>query len=639
MLQLEENLLPSPSKDATILSLKLFEKCSKEVNFHHCLCCRQIRLKFKVNKKGRCADCSRHQDQNHYANLKQLPIWYNDGVPQYHVPPELAALTLAEKVLIQLASPFIPLRHIKNGVMGIHGHVCCFEQDLEHFINTLPRHPTDTTVLHVMREMHCEVGGSTPPSSTKEYLVRRKVVADALFWLKKYNIEYKHIRIDLTALEWLKGEEGFLEVQTLESTASSDKGGDDVMVDDRNEDLGPNPTLTKLNTRCGDNVQAFGYINESPGMVLTSEDTLIHNAVVETVNQSEKKRSIHVQWPANGSIPINEYSSTRIFVRAFPWLFPGGLGDVKEAGEDIQKWGERLLFYEDGRFATDKFFSFFALNYITRRRNAKSSSWFIKDFNKNGPQNLEELKDQIRKGDIRFINRLMYYNRCVKGSTSYWNSKRSQVYAWINHHVEIGNGPPNLFITLSCGEYYWPDILRLVTERMVFAKDDRVNYCCRGSTRLTEILNDYTVVIQEYFQVRFELWMETVGKPIFGIASYWGKYEFAPGRGMIHIHLLAIRKEQNIFRLCYEDLQHPDGKAKRDERLASWANSQFGLTATVVNDFASRTISPDNSPCSIWFSDLQTSPDVVYDDQQNLIKFCQVHDCNGFCLRHKSGKR
>jgi hypothetical protein len=45
--------------------------------------------------------------------------------------------------------------------------------------------------------------------------------------------------------------------------------------------------------------------------------------------------------------PISEYSDTKLFCLAFPWLFPGGMGDIKESRErdvDIGEWAENLLF-------------------------------------------------------------------------------------------------------------------------------------------------------------------------------------------------------------------------------------------------------------------------------------------------------
>jgi len=249
---------------------------------------------------------------------------------------------------------------------------------------------------------------------------------------------------------------------------------------------------------------------------------------------------------------------------------------------------------------------------------------------------LQQLKESIAKGDKSFVNRLTYFNKRVKGSSAYWFQQRAQVYSWINYHVEAGHGPPTFFITLSCGEYYWPDIIRLLKERIDIAKDPRVAECFAGSTKLTQIINDYSIVIQEYFQHRLEIWLREVGKPVFGIAHHWGRYEFAPGRGQIHIHLLAIRKDQSILHLCHKDLQEPNGGAKRAERLAKWACDHFGLTATVKRGFDQRMTSPTSSPCSIRLSDVVKTNQTlqsIEEDEQNLLKFCQVHECNGFCMR------
>jgi hypothetical protein len=47
---------------------------------------------------------------------------------------------------------------------------------------------------------------------------------------------------------------------------------------------------------------------------------------------------------------ISEFSDTKICFLAFPWLFPGGIGDIKESREydiDIADWAQNLLFYKD----------------------------------------------------------------------------------------------------------------------------------------------------------------------------------------------------------------------------------------------------------------------------------------------------
>lgn len=635
MNNLEQAVAAPVTEEARISCSLSFEKSCMSIKHGHCQCCRRVSLRLKIGKRNLCSDCVRLDSPDAFPGL---PIWYLDGEPQYHVPEELSCLTLAEKMLIQLASPFIPLRHIKNGAFGLSGHVCCFEQDVGDFVNTLPRDKSDVTLLNVLKSVRTEIGSD---SSQKDvYKVRKKQVADALIWLKAFNREYKHVRIDMQALDWLRGPEGSMEVLDLPSQEELYTELDEC--EDKNADLGPVRNITIDSLQSGDSVKAFGYIDDSPGTTLSPEDTTIHNALVCTIQASNKKKDIHVSWPSHGPVAINEYGSSRIFARAFPWLFPGGFGDVKDYPGDINKWGEYLLYYEDGRFCRDKFFTFYALNYITRNRNANSGNWFINGFNTGGPQSLQDLQDSIKSGDTKFVNRLTYFNKRVKGSTAYWLQQRAQVYSWINYHVEAGNGPPTFFITLSCGEYYWPDIIRLIQERMKIANDPKHVECYSGSKMLTRIINDYSIVIQEFFQKRVQLWLEDVGKPIFGILHHWGRFEFAPGRGQIHIHLLAIRKDQTILRLCHEDLQGPDGKERRAHRLAQWASDHFGLTAKVDTGFNERNIQPSNSPCSIRFTDVAKEEHIlsdIRDDQQNLMKFCQVHDCNGFCLRKRNNQK
>ena len=146
----------------------------------------------------------------------------------------------------------------------------------------------------------------------------------------------------------------------------------------------------------------------------------------------------------------------------FPWLFPGGFGDIKDFAnteQNMNEWGKRLLYYKDARFATDKIFVFFAMNYIIRHRNSSSGRFFIDKFQRNVPDTLPELQETIRNGDTSFVNNLTYWNKCIKGLSPYWHQKQSELYTWISQHIKSGNGPPTFFITLSCAQYFWPDVI------------------------------------------------------------------------------------------------------------------------------------------------------------------------------------
>ena len=86
----------------------------------------------------------------------------------------------------------------------------------------------------------------------------------------------------------------------------------------------------------------------------------------------------------------------------------------------------------------------------------------------NGVRDIEELKDRMQKNDCKWISKLLYFSSSIKGSGPYWRSNRYKIKTWINYHVSEGHGPPNLFITLSCAEYYWKDIARLLKQRFDF---------------------------------------------------------------------------------------------------------------------------------------------------------------------------
>ena len=95
------------------------------------------------------------------------------------------------------------------------------------------------------------------------------------------------------------------------------------------------------------------------------------------------------------------------------------------------------------------------------------------------------------------MSKIQYYSFRVKGSAGYWRHKHSEVYTWINHHVAIGNGPPSLFMTFSCAEYYWPEIKTLLKQRYEVADLPVPDFV---EENIMQHINDMTLVVQEYFQ-------------------------------------------------------------------------------------------------------------------------------------------
>jgi hypothetical protein len=310
------------------MSIVEFETQCEQVKHSFCVSCRGVGINISVNKKNMCKSCAKYKDPDFLLKKNALPIWYLEGVPQFHVPEELSCLSLAECMLIQLNSPFIPLQHIKQGVFGICGHAVAFEQDIEEFVNTLPRGKKDVAMLNVLKVVKAEIGNSDDSNVTETFRVRKAVVGQALSWLKHFNEEYKHINIDMRALDWLKGNKGVLEAFELDNR--NEVNVMDGTREEKNTDLGPNPNLTRASELSGASLNAFGYVNETAKATLSPGDTEVHNEILNQIDKSSNGERVSVQWPNCGPVPINEFTTKRLFACAYPWLFPGGIGDLQD---------------------------------------------------------------------------------------------------------------------------------------------------------------------------------------------------------------------------------------------------------------------------------------------------------------------
>ena len=83
---------------------------------------------------------------------KNLPVWYNKDIVQYHLPEQLQCLREGEKLLIQQVAAYVPLLHLKDGQIESIGHVCSFVQEISSICAVLPRLPDDDKFVKVVKK-------------------------------------------------------------------------------------------------------------------------------------------------------------------------------------------------------------------------------------------------------------------------------------------------------------------------------------------------------------------------------------------------------------------------------------------------------------------------------------------------------
>jgi hypothetical protein len=154
-----------------------------------------------------CSECKQKNESFFFERgcNRLLPVWYDDlGTVQFELPSELRDLRLGEQLLIQRFSCYVPLVHIRNGMMGLKGHCCCFKQEISEVCNSLPR--TNVSAVKVVKGLRDELGQTT----TDAFFVRRNKVMDALKWLKKHHKWYRedpNLVINEDNLSWMNGED------------------------------------------------------------------------------------------------------------------------------------------------------------------------------------------------------------------------------------------------------------------------------------------------------------------------------------------------------------------------------------------------------------------------------------------------
>jgi hypothetical protein len=57
-------------------------------------------------------------------------------------------------------------------------------------------------------------------------------------------------------------------------------------------------------------------------------------------------------------------------------------------------------------------------------------------------------------------------------------------------------------------------------------------------TNKVKAINDFSVIIQEYFQARFGDFLENYAKEVLRIQHYFARFEFSKSFGQIHVHLI-----------------------------------------------------------------------------------------------------
>jgi hypothetical protein len=328
----------------------------------------------------------------------------------------------------------------------------------------------------------------------------------------------------------------------------------DVLDNYRDSDKNASPIILPItvNKHYGDNInlnQEFlklnynQYLDEANHLDLFStamfpidtEQPEIYKAkeiIIESRKDNPNENKLYPIFDMNRktSAPLNDFYEKRLEQLSFIKIFPygiNGMNTLRDTKITSAAYGKARIMSDDTRYQSIEY-----LFYLLAKIETEKIS-----------NNINICSNRLRSTGNGRINNLHLYMKSMRGYSSYWNSIKADLMAFLRNL-----GEPTWFITLSARDLEWPDMINA----LLLAHNN--NNSKRAMKRLinqvtdltfqerSKLLHDYPVVASRQFNKRFKALMKFLSKnnKILGgkIKDYWYRVEFQK-RGSPHIHMLV----------------------------------------------------------------------------------------------------
>ena len=364
-----------------------------------------------------------------------------------------------------------------------------------------------------------------------------------------------------------------------------------------------------------------------------------------------------VDWPTQGAVLVDEMHSYGTFAKAFPTLFPRGLGDITGVESTglvkLDDWGQYLMRHSSGCFAQHPRFRYYLFNRMQREKAMQTGNAFHKKYAGDAVSTVDELRELLKEGDRGMAKKLQWWSQNLRGSAAWKGARRSELRDMI-----ATVGLPTFFVTLSAADLHWHHLHAAISKHL--GADDIRDSGVRR-TKLQDVVHNPHIV-SAFFVKRAQLiFAETYGDLI---QDSWFVYEWQ-GRGSVHVHgLLWMRdapKMPPTAELLALNKKGEISDSACDAKLKEWAHYYgeyiSGFNPAVIrrqsdDDGCPAERGPDDSDdfehayyarapverlpaldkhvCAMQFGELPAADDLKY-----MANFCNRHTkCRaGVCLK------
>ena len=366
--------------------------------------------------------------------------------------------------------------------------------------------------------------------------------------------------------------------------------------------------------------------------------------------------------PIKGDKPTEEQMSANLFERAFPCMYPFGVGGLESPLQRNQlnfaahiRWS---LQYHDQRFRRHNVFPFLCFSILQKREALRSSKVQIRQNKLIQDKHLiaqvtrdklmraveeERRNEPISDPAVQALRRHVYsVESRVNGTNQGRIRKRSQIWSTI-----IMMNPPSLWITINPCDLHDPILQFFAGEDIDI--DDFMSIATVSELERAQNVADDPYACAKYFHFIITTALEEIigmkknknfvtSKPgAFGRpAAYYGMVE-AQGRGTLHLHLLLWLENTPTAEEMKEVLKDEAFRQKASEFIK--ANLKAYVPG-LESEESVKEIPKDKDvlcgrPLDPSDGDLDKALDIL---EQKLARMQQIHKCRvGSCLENVRG--
>jgi len=458
------------------------------------------------------------------------------------VPPYLQDLSFAEKLMVSRMYHNKFIVRVGCGQMKLKGNVILFTKPMQKVYAILP--PPKDELQEILAVVFF---GPTQPT-IDDYkriplLVRHKKVLDALSWLRLNHSGYQDLSISLENLSQYKEDEP--------------------------------PVVVEWRWSANGTVRPEGLskhsqdIREEEGVVEGKCPFIVHGLTSDRLfgKTTEQLKSLVLNHMENNGFalgighaaePESIFNNPDLYPLAFPWLFPYGLGGIKNDKQVHVSESARirhLLMYHDKRFQLDPTFVLMAFNHQQIKSSTLGGHLLAK--HKSFPQVVERLghidtnvmkslTERIKKDGFarpesdeeaqcyRLLNDLDFVGSKVSGSVTQKKYMRNEIWSMISYL-----GAPSWFITFSPVDvkhplciYYAGTDEEFKPNLSLFPSDRAYSLICENPVAGARFFN---FIVKAF--IKHILGIDTDHDGLFGKTSgYYGTVE-QQGRLTLHLHM------------------------------------------------------------------------------------------------------